>query len=192
MSNVAAAELDAAQNAILAAGTTYWLSLHTAAPGETGAAEGTDGRQSITFAASSGGSQASNDAQTWASAKGGQTYTDFGIWNMNGGVSLSTALVSGTAYTTLAVTAIPAALASGATVTLISGANTQTYTLSAAAAAAATSLAVTSLAANYSYPVGSVVQVGSYLRGGPLSASITPPAGSEITFASGAVTLTAS
>jgi len=118
MANVAAAELDAAQDAIIAAGTTYYLSLHTAAPGETGASEGTDGRQAITFAASSGGTQASNDAQTWASAKGSQTYTDFGLWT------------------------------------------------------AATS--------------------GTYLRGGPLTSSITPPAGSEITVASGAITLTAS
>lgn len=80
MSDVAAASLDAAQDAILATATTYYLSLHTADPGQTGAGEGTDGRQAITFAASSGGAQASNDAQSWASAAGGQTYTHFGIW----------------------------------------------------------------------------------------------------------------
>jgi hypothetical protein len=80
MSDVAPTQLDAAQDAILGTGTTYFLSLHTADPGQTGASEGTDGRQAITFAASSNGTQASNDAQSWASAKGGQTYTDFGIW----------------------------------------------------------------------------------------------------------------
>jgi hypothetical protein len=118
MTDVASAELDAAQNAILSDVTTYYLSLHTADPGQTGAHEGTDGRQAITFAASSGGSQDSSDGQTWSSAAGGQTYGYFGIWTAASG--------------------------------------------------------------------------GSYLRGGSLASSITPPAGAEIVFASGAITLTAS
>lgn len=118
MVDVANAELDAAQNAIIVSTTTYYLSLHTADPGKTGASEGTDGRQAITFGASSAGSQASTDAQTWTSAVGGQTYGWFGLWSATSG--------------------------------------------------------------------------GTYLRGGPLASNITPPAGSEITFAIGAVTLTAS
>jgi len=79
LTDVASASEDAAQNAILATGTTYYLSLHTADPGTTGASESGEGRQAITFAASSGGTQASNSAQTWASAVGG-TYGYFGVW----------------------------------------------------------------------------------------------------------------
>lgn len=85
MSYVPNAGLDAAQNAIIATATTYYLSLHTGSPGTTGANEGTDGRKAITFAASSSGSQASNDTQTWASAVGGQTYSYFGIWSASTG-----------------------------------------------------------------------------------------------------------
>lgn len=80
MTDVASAQLDAAQNTVLATGTTYYLSLHTGDPVGTGTTEGTDGRQSVTFTASSSGSQTSNSAQTWSSAKGAQTYTHFGIW----------------------------------------------------------------------------------------------------------------
>ena len=71
---------------------------------------------------------------------------------------LTTALTSGTAYTTLAVSALDQAVASGDSILLTSGANTQTYTASAAAAIGATSISVTSLAANFSYPVGTLVQ----------------------------------
>ena len=117
MPRITTAEADAAQNAAIVPATGYFLSLHTGDPGITGASEGTDGRKAITFASSSGGSQASNSAQSWPSAVGGQTYTFFGIW-----------------------TAITA---------------------------------------------------GTYLRGGTLT-SITPPAASTISVASGAITLTAS
>ena len=116
MPRVTTAEADIAQNAMLVPATTYYLSLHTADPGTTGASEGTDGRKAITFAASSGGTQASNSAQSWPSAVGGQTYTFFGIW--------------------------------------------------------------------------SAVTAGTYERGGTLT-SITPPAGANISVASGAITLTA-
>lgn len=109
--------LDAAQNAILTASTTYYLSLHTADPGKTGASEGTDGRQTIQFGASSAGTQASTTAQTWSSAVGGQTYSYFGVWTAASG--------------------------------------------------------------------------GTFLRGGPLTANITPSAGSQIQVASGQITFTA-
>lgn len=118
MADVPNTGLDAAQNAIISSATTYYLSLHTADPGKTGASEGTDGRQSIQFGASSSGTQSSSTGQTWSSAVGGQTYTYFGIWSASTG--------------------------------------------------------------------------GTYIRGGSLSASITPPAASQITFAIGAVTFTAS
>ncbi len=71
---------------------------------------------------------------------------------------LTTALASGTAYTALAVSALDQAVTSGDSILLTSGANTQTYVASAAAAAGATSISVTSLAANFSYPIGTLVQ----------------------------------
>jgi hypothetical protein len=117
MARITTAQADAAQNAVIVPSTTYYLSLHTTDPGTTGTGEGTDGRKAITFASSSGGSQASNLAASWPSAVGGQTYAFFGLW-----------------------TAITA---------------------------------------------------GTYLRGGTLT-SITPPAASTISVASGAITLTAS
>jgi hypothetical protein len=80
MPRITTAQADAAQNAAIVPATGYFLSLHTADPGTTGASEGTDGRKAITFASSSGGSQASNSAQSWPSAVGGQTYTFFGVW----------------------------------------------------------------------------------------------------------------
>src|SRR5215471_20997525 len=80
MARISTAQADVAQNAVLSSATTYYLSLHTADPGATGTGEGTDGRKAITFAASSGGSQASSNNQTWAAAVGGQTYQFFGVW----------------------------------------------------------------------------------------------------------------
>lgn len=85
MSQVPNAGLDAAQNAIIASATTYYLGLNTGDPGKTGASEGGDGRQAIQFGASSSGSQASTDAQTWSSAVGGYTYTYFSVWSASSG-----------------------------------------------------------------------------------------------------------
>ena len=82
-------------------------------------------------------------------------------WNFTepgASAQLTTALVSGTAYTSLAVTALSQAVASGDSILLTSGASTQTFVTSATAAVGATSLAVTSLAANAAYPVGTTVQ----------------------------------
>lgn len=118
MTDVANASLDAAQQAIIVPTTGYFLSLHTGDPGKTGASEGTDGRQGITFGNSTSGSQASTNGQTWSSAAGGQTYTFFGLWTLTSG--------------------------------------------------------------------------GTFLRGGSLGSTITPPAASQIVFSTGAVTLTAS
>ena len=81
-------------------------------------------------------------------------------WASSGTASnatLSSALTSGTAYTSLPVTALLTAIASGESVVLLSGTNIQTYVASAAAAIGATSIAVNSLAANYAYPVGTYV-----------------------------------
>lgn len=83
MTDFTAASEDAALDAIITTSTGYFLSLHTADPGQTGASEGTDGRQSITFGtAAAAGSKASTTAQTWASAVGGQTYSFYGIWTL--------------------------------------------------------------------------------------------------------------
>ena len=68
--------------------------------------------------------------------------------------ALTTALASGTAYTTLAVAALPTAVIVGQQLILNSGGNpSQTVTVSAAAAAGATSVSVTSFTANGNYPV---------------------------------------
>src|SRR4051794_40739702 len=85
MARITTAQADVAQNAVLGAGTTYYLSLHTADPGTAGSGEGTDGRKAITFGSSSGGTQASTNAQSWSSAVGGQTYAWFGVWTAASG-----------------------------------------------------------------------------------------------------------
>ena len=69
--------------------TTYYLSLHSATPGQTGASEITGGsyaRQSITFGAASGGSEASTNSQTFTNLpaeSGGISY--FGLWSASSG-----------------------------------------------------------------------------------------------------------
>lgn len=80
MPDIAPAEADAANNAVLVPGTTYYLSLHTADPAGTGTGEGGAGRQAIVVAASTGGVQKSNTAQSYTNVPGGQTYGWFGVW----------------------------------------------------------------------------------------------------------------
>ena len=74
-----------------------------------------------------------------------------------GNATLSAALTSGTAYTSLTVTALLGAIAIGDPVYLVSGSNTQQFTASAAAAIGATTISVQSQAANFSYPIGTFV-----------------------------------
>lgn len=116
MPRIATAQADIAQNAVLGTGTTYYLSLHTADPGTAGSGEGTDGRKAITFGASSGGSQASTNAQSWSSALGGQTYSFFGVWTA---ASAGSFLRGGTLTT-------PITPAAGATISVAIGAITLT------------------------------------------------------------------
>ncbi len=73
------------------------------------------------------------------------------------GATLTSTLASGTAYTTLDVTALTAPVASGASLVIGTGATTQTVTTSAAAAIGATTIDVTSFTANSAYAVGSPV-----------------------------------
>ncbi len=76
---------------------------------------------------------------------------------------LTSALVSGTAYTTLAVESLPVAVVAGQQLVLnLNGSPTQTVTLSVAAAMGATSVSVTSFTANASYGVG--IQVTLLVR----------------------------
>ncbi len=80
MPDTPSAGLVAGQTAIVTPGTTYFLGFNTADPGGTGASEGTAGRQSIVFAAPSGGTQTSTTAQAFTNVPGSQTYTYFSVW----------------------------------------------------------------------------------------------------------------
>lgn len=77
----------AGENAAIAAAlvpaTTYYLSLHSADPGTTGASEFSGGgyaRQAIVFGTASGGTIASNASQTVPNA-GTTAATYIGIWS---------------------------------------------------------------------------------------------------------------
>lgn len=97
--------------------TTYYLSLHTASPGTTGASEvsgGSYARQAITFGAASAGSQVSTNSQSFTNmpAEAGGV-PDFGIWSAaSGGTYLCGGTTSG----------LSGAISSGATVTFATGA----------------------------------------------------------------------
>jgi hypothetical protein len=71
--------------------------------------------------------------------------------------TLASALVVNTTYTSLTVTAVATAYATGANITLLSGTSSQTVTTSAPVAVGATTIAVTSFTANFAYPVGTYV-----------------------------------
>lgn len=77
------------------------------------------------------------------------------------GGTLTTALTSGTAYTSLAVTALSYAIASGDKVLIGTGTTVQVVNASAAAAAGATSITVTSFTANANYATGTPVSDAS-------------------------------
>jgi hypothetical protein len=72
--------------------------------------------------------------------------------------NLSGALTSGNPVSTLAVGGFDLAVSGGDQITVSFGGHTQTFTASSGASAGATSISVTSVAANYSYPVGSRVE----------------------------------
>lgn len=75
------------------------------------------------------------------------------------GSTLSSALTSGTAYTSLSVTALAQAVSSGASIIISNGTNTQTVTASAAAAVGATTISVNSFTANAAYSTSSTVSL---------------------------------
>jgi hypothetical protein len=76
-------------NASVTRPTAWYVSLHTADPGLTGASEVTTGvdsdyvRKSVTFAAASALQKASDAAVTWTANAGATTYvvTHVGIWD---------------------------------------------------------------------------------------------------------------
>jgi hypothetical protein len=88
MARLSVASENTAITSIIGAGS-YYLSLHSADPGQTGASELTGGsyaRQAISFSAASGGQQASSNSQTFTSlpaASGGIPY--FGLWSASSG-----------------------------------------------------------------------------------------------------------
>lgn len=99
----------------------------------------------------------------------------------------STLLSTGGAITSIPVSALPVGYASGATITLTSGAHTQTWTLSSAASVGATTLAVTSQTPNFAYPIGT--QVSGPITAIPVSAlPVAFASGSALTLTSGANT----
>lgn len=109
-----------------------------------------------------------NDAvgSTTAADSSGNGYTG----TVNGqSATLSAALVSGTAYTTLSTTALSSAVSSGANVIIQSGSNTQVFVASAGALVGATSISVVSQNANFSYPIGTLVTGVAFGQPGPIS-----------------------
>lgn len=71
--------------------------------------------------------------------------------------TLSSALVSGTAYTSLSVATLTGMIYSGETITIGTGGTTQTVTASASALPGATTISVTSFTANAAYASGTAV-----------------------------------
>lgn len=96
--------------------TTYYMSLHTADPGTTGASEITGGsyaRQAIQFGSASAGSQASTDSQSFTSMPaeaGGAPF--FGIWSA---ATAGTYLVGGS------TSGLSGAISAGSTVAFATG-----------------------------------------------------------------------
>lgn len=71
--------------------------------------------------------------------------------------TLSSALATSGAITSLPVAALTVAIPSGQSIVVTSGSNTQTFVSSAAAAVGATAIAVISATPNFAYPIGSAV-----------------------------------
>lgn len=83
MPDASTTALDDALQGAITPGTTYYLSLHSASPGDTGANEisgGSYARQAITFGDASGGSMASTDAQNFTGMPAESGNLWFGIY----------------------------------------------------------------------------------------------------------------
>jgi hypothetical protein len=117
MSDMPAATANAALAVELVPATNYYLSLHSASPGTTGASEisgGSYARQVIQFASPSASATQSTGAQAFASMPA-VTVTAFGIWSaVSGGTyiwggnltgSLTVPVGSSVDFATAAITA---------------------------------------------------------------------------------------
>lgn len=122
---------------------------------------GTHSQTFVTTAAVSGGatSIAVTSASVNYSYPTGATVTDSSS-NQSTGPTLSTALVSGNAVTALVLTNLPGTITSGDSLTVTSGANTQTFVANGTTAGSAgtISVPVVSQNANFSYPTTSTVR----------------------------------
>jgi hypothetical protein len=79
------------------------------------------------------------------------------FWAPPVNATLNAALTSGNAVTSLTVTPLEGTVTSGDAIVVSFGTHTLTFTANAAASGGATSIGVTSLAANFSYPIGTSV-----------------------------------
>ncbi len=80
------------------------------------------------------------------------------VWAPPVNATLNGALTSGNPVTTLTVTPLEGTVTSGDSIVVSYGTHTQTFAANAGASGGATSIGVTSLAANFSYPIGTIVQ----------------------------------
>lgn len=183
-------------------GTLASFSAETANPGST-IASGTltmsNSVNSATACLSSSGTGASNNinsscdklftitnvapgvyagvAQVTVKNTGSLNASKLWVWAPTTSSTLTSALSSGTSYTTLAVTALKNAVVAGQGIVVSSGTHSQTFYASAGAAANATSISVTSQAANFSYPVSSNVDVNDCYDQTTTSAPAGSPSG---------------
>ena len=91
--------LDAIRGTSFGAGGSY-VKLHTGDPGEDGTANAAANttRQSITFAAASGGSMSTSSGSTWTNVPSSETYTHWSLWDATtGGNCLWTGALSSSA-----------------------------------------------------------------------------------------------
>lgn len=124
MADLTTASADTMLDAILVPSTVYYLSLHTANPGTSGANEvsgGSYARQPITFGSAAAGSKASSGTDATQSFTGMPTESGgvpyLGIW---------TASTSGTYICGGTTSGLSGAISSGATIDFASGAVTFT------------------------------------------------------------------
>lgn len=105
MARNATAVLNAAVAAALVPGTTYYLSLHTADPGTTGANElsgGTYARQAIVFSTASSGAE-SNTALITVPNDGTSAVSYWGVWSASTGGTYETGGVLGSPVTAASI-----------------------------------------------------------------------------------------
>jgi hypothetical protein len=101
-SYLANAWLDALGNATAFSVTTPYVKLHVGDPGANGTANPATEttRKSVSFAAASGGSIASDAAVTWTNISGSEDATHFTTWdNVSAGNFLFSGTITGNPYT---------------------------------------------------------------------------------------------